>query len=371
MWVTTDRFDRLTRRKQVGLTGAAPQGAARRPFPVGFHFAKSIRSNGRRTHGGDPTACPRACEDRRGGRDDRGRRDRRVGGTAQEGAAGVPDLRSEARAPRPRADQAAGSHGPGEARVPPGARARQRAVGEARVQAHARLRGLGRVPGGEVPRARPLAHRASGVARRGRHPRGGLRRDRGAGGRRALRRAGTDRRRRDRLQEGPRVPDRRRRPRPGTPRLGPRGVRQGGAGPLPRRARARAATRHRGRGGRRGQVDKGAGQARVPQRPVGHGPIPRGRADERRARRGRARGAAGRQEGRPRRDAEARRARQAARGRGDPAGGQGAEGGCGRDQGKPLRAGEEPGGPHGAAAGEARRAREGGASSRPGTSRRT
>ena len=47
-------------------------------------------------------------------------------------------------------------------------------------------------------------------------------------------------------------------------------------------------------------------------------------------------------------------------GRGDPAGGQGAEGGCGRDQGKPLRAGEEPGGPHGVAAGEARRAQEGG-----------
>ena len=51
------------------------------------------------------------------------------------------------------------------------------------------------------------------------------------------------------------------------------------------------------------------------------------------------RGVAGRQEGRPRRDAEARRARQAARGRGDPAGGQGAGGGRGRDRGKPLRAG--------------------------------
>ena len=34
-----------------------------------------------------------------GGRGDRGRRDRRVGGAAQEGAAGVPDLRPEVRVP--------------------------------------------------------------------------------------------------------------------------------------------------------------------------------------------------------------------------------------------------------------------------------
>ena len=148
--------------------------------------------------------CPRACEDRRGGRGDRGRRDRRVGGAAQEGAAEVPDLRPEVRVPRPRADQAVESHGPGEVQVLPGVRARQgdvprarrarraRAVGEARVQVHARLRGLGRVPGGEVLHVRRLAHRARGVVRRGRHLREGLRRDQGAEGRLAPRRAGID-----------------------------------------------------------------------------------------------------------------------------------------------------------------------------------
>ena len=91
--MTTDRFAQLTCRKQVGLTGAAPQGAARRPSPVGSHLAKGIRGNGRRTHGEGSTVCSRACEDRRGGRD------RRVGGAAQEGAAGVPDLRPEVRVP--------------------------------------------------------------------------------------------------------------------------------------------------------------------------------------------------------------------------------------------------------------------------------
>ena len=95
--MTIDRFDQLTRGKQVGLTGADPQGAARRPSPVGSRFVKGVRGNGRRTHGEDPAVCSRACEDRRGGHGDRGRRDRRVGGAAREGAAGVPDLRPEVR----------------------------------------------------------------------------------------------------------------------------------------------------------------------------------------------------------------------------------------------------------------------------------
>lgn len=139
------------------------------------------------------------------------------------------------------------------------------AVGAPQVALHARLRELGRVPCGAVLHVRRRQDSAGRVAQRGRDLQARLRRDRGPEGRGQVRRPAQDRHRRNKLQEGPQVPHRRRRPRPGMPRLGARGLRQGGAEPLPRRAHPRAGEGHRGRHRRRRQVDKGAGQAPLPQ----------------------------------------------------------------------------------------------------------
>lgn len=123
------------------------------------------------------------------------------------------------------------------------------------------------------------------VAQRGRRVQARLRRAGGRARRLEVRRRAPHRHRRDVVQEGPQVRHGGRRPRPRLPHLGARGHRQGRAQPVPRRAHARAEARHRGGDRRRREVDKAAGQAPLPQREVGHGPLPRGPVDERRARR--------------------------------------------------------------------------------------
>ena len=119
MWVAVGPFSQLKCRKQVVPRQTAPRGAVRRPFPVGFHFAKSIRNDGRRTHGEDSTLRARACEDSCVVSRDRWRRDSGERQAAQEGAAEVPGLRPQVRLPRPRAHQAVEGDGPGQVEVLP------------------------------------------------------------------------------------------------------------------------------------------------------------------------------------------------------------------------------------------------------------
>ena len=119
MWVAGGPLSQLRCRKQVVPRRTAPHGAVRRPFPVGFHFAKSIRNDGRRTHGEDSTLRARACEDSCVVSRDRWRRDSGERQAAQEGAAEVPGLRPQVRLPRPRAHQAVEGDGPGQVEVLP------------------------------------------------------------------------------------------------------------------------------------------------------------------------------------------------------------------------------------------------------------
>ena len=145
-------FFQLTCRKPAASRRTAPRGAVRRPFPAAFHFAESIRSGGRRTHGEDPALRPRTCEDGGPGSLDRRRRNGGEGEAAEEGAAEMPGLRTEMRVPRPRTGEALEGDGPGEEHVPsrvpaceggmPRARRarRARALGEAQVASRATSR---------------------------------------------------------------------------------------------------------------------------------------------------------------------------------------------------------------------------------------
>jgi len=85
----------------------------------------------------------------------------------------------------------------------------------------------------------------------------------------------------------------------GMPRLGTGGIRQGGAVAFPGRVRARAEKLHRGRHGRRSEVDRRATPASLPQCKMGHGPLPCSRMDKRCARPGKTRRMAGSAHGHP------------------------------------------------------------------------
>lgn len=138
-------------------------------------------------------------------------------------------------------------------------------------QVHLVLRGPGGLAGAAHVPQRPRRAHEGGLARRGRdmRPRGGLAR----GGRRAgpVRRAALDRRRRDRLQEGPQVHDRGGRPRPRKGRVDLRRARQAPAQRLPRPAHGGAARRHRGRHRRRA-LDRRRGRREAARRRARRGP---------------------------------------------------------------------------------------------------
>ena len=97
------------------------------------------------------------------------------------------------------------------------------------------------------------------------------------------------------------------------PRLGTRGIQQGGAVALPGRAHARAEKLDRGRHGRRSEVDRRATLASLPQCKMGHGPLPCGRMDKRCARPGEARRMAGSSTATRQADRQARAAKARAR----------------------------------------------------------
>lgn len=312
------------------------------PFPRHPPMIAKPNSDNRRgvTHEESTTSRPRSGPHGRPGRAHRGRAHRRERPAPQARAAPLPRMRQGLRLLRhgePRGPQAVEGDGPGALGLLPGVRALQgalpgarrahrgRPLGAARGALHARLRGLGGVAGGPLHRLGGLRARPRRVARRGRRVQARLRRAGGRARRLEVRRRAPHRHRRDVVQEGPQVRHGGRRPRPRLPHLGARGHRQGRAQPVPRRARARAEARHRGGDRRRREVDKAAGQAPLPQREVGHGPLPRGPVDERRARRRALRGVERRQGRRQGRQAQARgQARQACQRRAAARGGQGA-----------------------------------------------
>ena len=105
-----------------------------------------------------------------------------------------------------------------------------------------------------------------------------------ADGRGPPRRAALDRRRRDRLQQGPQVLDRGGRPRPRKGRAGLRRARQAPAQRLPRPAHGGAARRQRGHRRRRAP-DRRRGRGEGPRRRARRGPLPRRLPGDRRPRR--------------------------------------------------------------------------------------
>ena len=172
-------------------------------------------------------------------------------------------------------------------------------------------------------RARPRR-----VAQRGRRVQARLHAELEAARRLEVRRRAPHRhRRRSSYKKGPQVRHGGRRPRPRLPHLGARGPARTCSTCSSTSSRAREQARAIEVVTADGaEADGAAGQAPLPQREVGHGPLPRGPVDERRARRRALRGGnaarAAARAARPR--PEGKRGRPAAKARLPPGGGQGA-----------------------------------------------
>lgn len=143
-------------------------------------------------------------------------------------------------------------------------------------QVHPRLRGPGRMARLRLQQERGLGAHAGRLAHRGRRMRPRRRRPRRPRGRLQARRPEADRDRRDELQEGPPLHDRRRRPRQRMRGVVREGARQGAARGVRRRARRRARRGRRGRHRRRRALDRRRGGRAHAGRRARDRPVPRG-----------------------------------------------------------------------------------------------